>query len=192
MRSSAYLAAAAAALMFTTAGAVAYAQTAPAWTVDKARSKLGFQSAFSGIKFDGQFNDWNAVINFDPNNLAQSKATVTINLASARTGDKDRDETLPTGDWFNVKQTPQATFVTTAIRANGPNRYIAAGNLTIRGVSRPVSLPFTLNINGRTAVMNGQVVINRSQWGVGGGQFAGPDTVPHQVTVNVSVTANRS
>ncbi|HTK34673.1 MAG TPA: YceI family protein [Caulobacteraceae bacterium] len=165
---------------------------APAWTVDKANSKIRFKSAFSGMGFEGGFGRWDAQINFDPNNLPASKAVISVELASVASGDADRDETLPSADWFNVARFPRAVFTTTAITAAGPGKYNAAGTLSLRGVTKPIVLPFTLVITGDTARMTGQVVLNRSNFGVGQGQFRTPDTVPYEVTVPVTVVAKRA
>lgn len=165
---------------------------APAWTVDRAQSRLGFRSSFSGAAFDGTFNAWNAQINFDPNNLAASRVAVTIDMTSARTGDNDRDQTLPTADFFETSKFRNATFVSNNFRSLGGNRYAAAGTLTIRGQARPVTLPFTLQIAGNQATMQGSVVVNRSQFGVGRGQFAGADAIPMDVTISTRVVARRS
>jgi polyisoprenoid-binding protein YceI len=165
---------------------------AAAWTIDKANSKIRFRSAFSGTAFEGGFGKWDAQINFDPKNLPASKAVISIDLASVGTGDADRDETLPTADWFNVAKFPKAVFTTTAITDAGGGKYKAAGTLSIRGVTKPIVLPFTLTIAGDTAKMAGQVVLNRSQFGIGQGQFTAADTVPFEVTVPVSVTAKRA
>jgi len=162
---------------------------ARSWTLDKTASRLRFRSAFAGTAFEGGFSRFDAQINFDPKNLAGSRAVVTVDLASAATGDADRDQTLPTADWFNTAKFPRATFTSTAIRDLGGGRYQASGNLSLKGVTKPVTLPFTLQIQGNTARMNGQVVINRSQFGVGQGQFAGADTIPHEVTVTIAVLA---
>ncbi len=165
---------------------------APAWIVDKANSKIRFRSAFSGTAFEGGFGKWDAQIKFDPKNLAGSKAVVSVDLASVASGDADRDQTLPTADWFNVAKFPRAVFTTTAITAAGGGKYNAAGTLSLRGVAKPVVLPFTLVITGDTARMTGQVVLNRSQFGIGQGQFTAADTVPFEVTVPVSVVAKRA
>jgi len=165
---------------------------APKWAVNAAASKLGFRSAFSGTAFDGSFRRWNADIAFDPKNLAASKATVTVDMTSVTTGDASRDESLPTDDWFASAKFKTATFTTTSIKDLGGGKYQAAANLTIRGVTKPAVLNFTVAITGADAKMTGTATINRSQFGVGQGQFAGPDTVPHNVTVNVNITAKRA
>ena len=164
---------------------------ASAWTVDKANSKIRFRSAFSGTAFEGGFAKWDAQINFDPKNLAASKVVVTVDLASAGTGDSDRDSTLPSADWFNVAKFPRAVFTSTVIKDLGGGKYEADGSLSLKGVAKPVALPFTLAITGDTAKMSGQVVLKRNDFGVGQGQFAAADTVPFEVTVPVTVVAKR-
>jgi polyisoprenoid-binding protein YceI len=144
------------------------------------------------MAFEGGFAKWDAQINFDPKSLATSKAVVSIDLASVASGDADRDETLPSADWFNVARFPKAVFTTTAITDAGGGKYNAAGTLSLRGVTKPVVLPFTLTITGDTAKMSGQVVLNRSQFGVGQGQFTAPDAVPFEVAVPVTVVARRA
>jgi polyisoprenoid-binding protein YceI len=82
--------------------------------------------------------------------------------------------------------------VAKSFQATGPGRYVAAGVLTVRGVAKPVSLPFTLAINGAAAHMTGAVALNRLAFGVGQGEWKATDTVPANVTVNVDLTAHRA
>ena len=167
-------------------------QAAPArWSVD-AGSKLGFTGKMSGEAFNGVFRSWSAQIAFDPKDLAGSKAEVVVNIASAATGDADRDQALPTDDWFAAGKFPKATFVTRSFKDLGGGRYQAVGDLTIRGVSHPVTLPFTLVITGDTARMNGQLALNRGAFGIGQGKWATGDTVDTQVAVTIALTAHRA
>ena len=78
------------------------------------------------------------------------------------------------------------------ITAAGPGRYVAPGVLTIRGVAKPLTLPFTLAITGASAKMNAQVSLNRLAFGVGQGEWAATDTVPANVTVNIAIQAHRA
>ena len=169
------------------------ARAAPAaWTVDKAASRLGFKSSFQGMDFEGSFRRWDADIAFDPKALDASSATVSIDIASAATGAPERDDAMPGPDWFDVTHFPRASFVTKSFKSLGGDRYQADGVLTLRGVSKPVTLPFTLTIAGDVAKMTGEVPIDRSAFGVGQGQWASPESVPLPVTVTVSITANRA
>lgn len=179
------------ALSLLTAAAPAMA-AAPAWTVDKAASKLSFRGAMNGAAFDGVFRRWDAQINFDPKALASSRAVVTIDAASAVTGDETRDESLPTADWFSTKAYPKATFVSRQFKDLGGGRYQAVGDLTLRGVSKPIVLPFTLVITGAQAKMNAAITLDRTLFGVGQGQWKSGDTVASKVTVNVSLLARRA
>ena len=163
-----------------------------AWTVDKAASRLGFHAAMNDTAFDGMFRRWEANIVFDPANLAASHVTATVETGSAITGDPTRDEALPTADWFFVQKFPKATFIAKTFKALGPNRYEADGDLTIRGVTRPAALPFNLTITGKVAKIDGQLVIDRSQFGVGQGQWKAGDAVKLPVTVTVKLQAVRA
>ena len=174
------------------AAAPAKAAAVSTWTVDKANSKITYKSAFGGTAFEGGFGRWDAQIAFDPMNLAGSKVSVSVDLASEASGDKDRDEALPTDDWFNIAKFPKASFVSTGFKDLGGGRYQAMGNLTIKGITKAVVLPFTLAIMGDTAHMTGQLGLNRTEFKVGEGQFAGPDTVPFELTVSVAVAAKRA
>jgi polyisoprenoid-binding protein YceI len=170
----------------------AWSAPAPAWSVDRAASRLGFTAAFNGDAFSGAFSRWTADIRFDPKNLAGSSVAATIETASAVTGDKDRDQALPTGDFFAAAQFPRATFVARQFQDLGGGRYQAVGVLTIRGIAKPLTLPFTLAITGRTAKMTAAIAINRLAFGVGQGQWKSTETIPAAVTVNVAISARRT
>jgi polyisoprenoid-binding protein YceI len=164
----------------------------PAWTVDKAASRLTFSSSVSGQAFTGRFARWDAVIHFDPKDLAHSDVAATIDVTSAATGSGDRDAELPDQDWFWTSHFPRASYVARSFQAAGPGRYLALGVLTIRGVAKPLNLPFALSISGAQAHMTSAIVLNRLAFGVGQGEWKATDTVPANVTVNIDLTARRS
>lgn len=168
----------------------------PAWTVDPAASRLTYSSRFNDQAFTGAFQRWTAQIRFDPQRLAQSSIVATIDMASSHTGSADRDQSLPTSDWFSVQAFPTATFRSSQIRAAGPGRYEAVGVLTLRGLSRPLTLPFALTITGQgasqTARASASIGLNRMVFGVGQGPWARDDVVPATVTVNLVLAARRA
>ena len=169
----------------------ASAATAPAWTVNKAASRIQFQSSQAGSPFTGAFGRWNADIRFDPKNLAGSSVTVHVDMANAHTGASDKDQALPGADWFATARYAEATFAAKSFKDLGGGRYQAAGTLTMRGVTRPLALVFKLAITGDQARMHGQTTIDRHVFGVGQGQFASADTVPFGVQVVVDLVAKR-
>jgi len=163
----------------------------PTWSVDPS-SKLTFAGAMNGAAFTGTFKRWSAQIAFDPKALATSKVDVSVDVGSATSGDADRDSAMPTDDWFAASKFAKATFVSKSFRDLGGGKYEADGDLTVRGVTKPVALPFTLTITGDTARMNGAVVLNRTAFGVGQGQWKTGEVVDTKVTVNVALTAHRA
>ena len=186
---SARLMAAGLALAAVLAATGAAAQTTPKWVVDPARSQLTFDSVAEGMAFTGSFKDWDADIHFDPKDLGQSKVVVTVSTGSALTGDDSRDQTARSAEWFATAMFPKATFASQGFKDLGGGRFEADGTLTIRGVSQPLVLPFTLAITGDDAVMTGQTTVDRSLFGVGQGDYGGADVVPLEVTLKVQLAA---
>ena len=180
-----------AATMMGAAAATGPALAADAWTVDAAGSMLGFEAVHGGNAFTGRFDDWQADIVFSPEDLAGSQVTVTIDMASADAGANDRNSQLPTGDWFDIDNHPTATFVTTGFTHLGGDDYEASAELTIKGVTLPVTLPFTLSIDADTASVSGSLGLVRTDFGVGEGRWADGGTVGLDVTVLIDLTASR-
>lgn len=161
--------------------AAPFAASATDYTVQSG-STLGFTSNFQGSSFDGRFNKWTAAISYDAAKLASSKFDVTVDLSTARTGDNDRDSALPGADFFNVAKYPQAHFVTTAFHQQG-SQVIADGMLTLRGVTKPVSLNVVFKPQGSGATMDVTGTVKRLDFGVGGGQYADTSVIGADVKV---------
>lgn len=184
------LAAAAAALVL--AAWAPHADAADRWTVDAEASTLGFVGLQGGEAFEGHFSAWTAEIAFDPDDLAASSVAVVIDMASAATGAPQRDDLLPGGDWLAVDEHPQAQFATTGFTHLGGSDYEATADLTIRGLTREVTLPFTLAIDGDRAHVTGALEVLRTDFDVGTGQWASGDMVALEVTITVDLTATRA
>ena len=152
------------------------------YTVQPAGSTLGFSSSFQGSGFNGHFDKWTAAISYDQAKLAASKFDVTVDLASAKTGDSDRDGALPGPDFFNVAKYPQAHFVTTGFRQQGA-QVVADGTLTLHGVTKPVSLNVTFKPQGGGATLDVVGTVKRLDFGVGGGQYADTSVIGADVKV---------
>jgi polyisoprenoid-binding protein YceI len=168
------------------------ALAAPHWTVDAGKSRLGFSVAWAGQPFVGTFKKWTANIRFDPADLAHSSADVTIDMASESSGDEETDEGVKGAQGFQTAQFATARFVTTSIAHKSGSDYVARARLTIRGITRPVILPFTLTVAGNTAHMVGTAQVSRMDFGVGqGGDFSKPAPVAYEVAVKVDLMATR-
>lgn len=154
-------------------------------------SSLNFLTSWSGAEVQGRFNSWKADILFAPEALDRSKVTVTIDMTSAKTGDEQRDASLPAADWFDAAAHPKAVFSATKFEKAGVERYVAYGTLELRGVKKPVDLPFKLRIVDNKAQMTGETSLDRTLFGVGQGEFTATDQVPAKVTVRVQLNATR-
>ena len=165
---------------------------AESWVVAPANSKLGFSGSQSGAPFQGRFKTFTASIEFDPAKPEAGHAAVDVEMASASSGDIQRDESLPQSDWFDVAKFPKARFEATQFGATGGDAYAAVGKLTIRGVSVACVLPFTLVITGNTAHAKGHVQLTRTAFGVGQGAWSAGDMVALEVVVDVDLIANKT
>ena len=175
-----------------TALAVAVPAHADRWIVDQDASRLGFIARQGGDPIEGRFGQFAADIVFDPANLEASQVTVVIQMDSADTGSPDRDNALPTADWFDVAGFPEARFETTRLRSVEDDLYEAEATLTIRGFSHAVVLPFAREITGDEARAVGELALLRTDYGVGQGQWQSDSVVAHEVTVVVDLTARRA
>lgn len=150
-------------------------------------STLGFSGTFQGAQFDGSFGRFDAAIAYDPANLAASKFDVSVDVASAHTGDGDRDAALPTADFFDAAKFPKAHYVTTGFNKDAGGNVMANGNLTLHGITRPVPLKvvFTPAAGGARLSVTGKV--NRLDFGVGSGEYKDTSTIPNEVLVNATL-----
>ncbi|WP_066684091.1 cytochrome b/b6 domain-containing protein [Caulobacter sp. CCH9-E1] len=161
-----------------------------AWAVQKGAA-LTFSATWSGTPIEGRFNRWTADILFSPEALDRSKLTVSIDMGSAVTGDDQRDQSLPSGDFFDTAEHPKAIFTAAKFRKTGEGQYVADGTLDLRGVKKPLSLPFSLKIVGDTATARGVTTLDRTTFGVGQGEWASTDQIAAKVKVSFSLTAKR-
>ena len=183
-------------LLAAAVAAATIALTAPAgaadWMVDGDSSRLGFVGTQTGGRFEGTFNRFDADIAFDPENPDAAEVSVVIPVDSFATGNSQRDELALSAEWFNAAEYREARFETTEIRRTGEGRYEADAELTIRGVTEPVVLPFTLEIEGDRARMHGEVTVDRLDFGLGRGQWESGDLVGREVTIVVDLSAVRA
>ncbi|HWT41064.1 MAG TPA: YceI family protein [Sphingopyxis sp.] len=166
------------------------AQPLADWTVASG-GRLGFTARWNGEAVNGNFSRWRAAIRFSPDELAKSTIRVTVDLASADTGDGQRDDSLKSSDFFNVPAQPNAVFSARDIRHLGDDRYEARGTLDLRGVSKPATIRFTLHIDGDRARVAGTARIDRTSFGVGQGEWAATDAIAAGVDIAFSFTATR-
>lgn len=160
------------------------------WVIASANSKLDFTASWSGEPIHGRFAKWTGDILFSPDALERSRLHIEVDLASAATGDSQRDSSLPTSDWFDVSVHPKAVWISSKITRAGNSRYHADGTLQLRGISKPLGLDFSLRIDGKHAQVTGTAIIDRIRYGVGQGQWAATDQVAAEVALAFTVDAS--
>jgi polyisoprenoid-binding protein YceI len=143
------------------------------YTVDPTHSRIGFVARHAMVtKVRGSFNEFDATAQIDADDLAASSASVTIKVDSIDTRNEQRDGHLRSNDFLDIATYPEITFVSTEITPVGGDEVRVTGDLTIRGVTKPVSIDFTFEGSavdpfGNTRVgFEGSVVINRKDWGI--------------------------
>ncbi len=152
---------------------------------------LGFSVDVSGQRVAGSFARWSADIELDPSDTTGGRIAATIDLASVGSGDSERDTMLGGSDFFATASHPRASFSSRDIRKLGGNRYEARGTLTIKGIARPLQLPFTLDVEGDRARARGSASFDRRSFNVGEGQFSGTEEVGGSVTIRLDFRAQR-
>jgi len=169
--------------------AFAIALATPAWASDYVQapgSILVFAGKYDGEVFVGRFPGFDTRLSFDPAHPEAATLDVDIPLAGAESGNADRDDTLRGADFFDVAKFPQAHYRARGFRALGGDRYAADGTLSLRGVSKPVTLTFTW-VPGAMPVLDGQATVPRLAFGVGGGDWADTELLPDAIAVSTKV-----
>jgi len=142
------------------------------YNLDPAHTRLGFSARHAMVTtVRGSFKEFEGTAHVDTANPANSKVSLKIDSASVDTGNKDRDNHLLSGDFFENAANPYITFDSTSVEFDGETWEIT-GDLTIKGVTKPVTIPFELTGSakdpfGNTRVgFEGATTINRSEWGL--------------------------
>jgi polyisoprenoid-binding protein YceI len=168
------------------------------WTIDKAHSAVNFEVTHFFTPVNGQFNNYDATVNFDPNNLEESMIDVKIMVNSIDTKNERRDGHLRTPDFFNAEKWPHITFKSTDIEKTGDNKFVANGTLTIKDVSKEIALPFTLlgikdnpmKENTMVAGITASTKIDRTDYTVGTGDWASDAVIGDEVTIDLNLELN--
>lgn len=162
--------------------------SAPTWSapinvVDISKSEIKFVSKQMNVPVDGLFRKFDAQFVFDPDKLANSKAQISVEVGSIDTGSTEGDAEVQRKPWFNAKEFPKVTFVSTGVKSVGAGRFEVSGKLTIKGKSKDMTAPFTAKpVTGGT-LLEGAFTMKRTDFGIGEGPWADPDTVAEEVQV---------
>jgi polyisoprenoid-binding protein YceI len=171
------------------------------YTIDPTHSRIGFVARHAMVtKVRGSFNEFEGSGYLDAEDPTNSRAELTIQAASIDTRNADRDGHLRSNDFFDMESHPEITFVSTAVEQVDPENYRVTGDLTIKGVTKPVTVDFeytgtAVDPFGNTRIgFEGRTTVNRKDWGVNWNAAldAGGVLVSEKVTLEFEVSAIRS
>lgn len=154
------------------------------------KSSLIFVGKQMGAPVEGRFTRFDADIVFNPAKLAQSHARVIIDLNSIDLASEESESEIKGKKWFNVGAFPKAVFESTAIRALGGDRYEVNGRLSIKGLVRDIVVPLQVRTVAGVQTAEGRFEMHRSDFKVGEGVWADPDSVAEAVQVRFKMTLN--
>ena len=165
------------------------------WQIDATHSELTFRIRHLVSRVNGSFNTWSGTIVADPASLGGGSVNVEIQTASIDTNNERRDTHLKSADFFDAAAHPTITFRSTRVETRGEDLRVH-GNLTIRGVTRPVVLEGRMlevaGAPGRRRIgFEAETRINRMDYGVSWNRAAegGGAVLGDEVTISIAVEA---
>ena len=144
----------------STAGAQKYLITSQ-------NSKIEFVGSKVTGSHNGSFGDFSGEIDY-ASSPETSRVNITMKIDSITTASPGLDKHLKTADFFDVAKYPEASFVSTAIKAGGENgaSHTVTGNLTMHGVTKAITFPATINVTPDAATVESNFSINRKDFGI--------------------------
>jgi len=157
-----------------------------AYVIDPARSQLRFHAVSRLMNADGAFGRFGGEVRLDEARPETASGRLTVEVASLDTGIRMRDNHLRSDDFFDVDRHPQATFVVSSVRRDA-GRWTVSGQLTIRGVTRPVTVPVAVTASAGSIRVVGEFSVNRREFDVSYHSFLNP--IRDEVRVSFDLTA---
>ena len=171
------------------------------YAIDPTHSRIGFMARHAMVtKVRGSFNEFEGSGSFDAEDPTYSQLQLTIKAASIDTRNADRDAHLTSNDFFDMETYPEITFASTAVDQVDADNYRVSGDLTIKGVTKPVSIDFEYTgtavdpFGNERIGLDGTTTVNRKDWGVSWNAAldAGGVLVGEKVTLEFEVSAIRT
>ncbi|KOV90808.1 MULTISPECIES: YceI family protein [unclassified Streptomyces] len=143
------------------------------YTIDPAHSSIGFVARHAMVtNVKGSFQDFTGTLHLDGADPAKSTATLDVQVASIETGNADRDGHLKSSDFFKIDEFPTMTFRSTKAESLGGDDYRITGDLSLLGVTKPLTIDLEFNGSAQDPFGNqrvgfeGKAEILRSEWGL--------------------------
>lgn len=175
------------------------AQNADMWMLDKDHTSVNFDISRFFSTVNGSFQEFDGTFYFDPNNLDGSKFNFTISVNSIYTNNEKRDNHLRSEDFFNASKYPNIKFESSSFEKKSGKEYVLNGNLTIKNVTKKISVPFEYKGEMEHPMMKGTKIlglefntkIDRTDFNVGVGDWASDMVVGDIADVTINMELNR-
>jgi polyisoprenoid-binding protein YceI len=154
------------------------------------QSTISFVSKQMGVPVEGKFGKIDAQINFDPKKLDAAKISFTIDTSSAVIGDAETIRELKKPTWFDVAKHPTASFIASKVTAAGAGKFEVAGNLSIKGASKPVTTVVTLSQKSGLSTIEGSLPVKRLDFKLGDGDWKDTSIVADEVQIKFKLVVN--
>jgi polyisoprenoid-binding protein YceI len=147
------------------------------------KSSISFVSKQMNVPVEGAFKKFSAQITFDPARPESGRALVEIDLASIDVGSSEANEEVKGKSWFNAREFPKASFVSSSVKALGGGRFETGGKMSIKGKTLPVLAPFSFKQDKGMLIIDGMFPLKRLDYGIGSGIWSDTSTVADEVQV---------
>jgi polyisoprenoid-binding protein YceI len=154
-------------------------------------SEFTFEATFEGSTVPGRFEQFDLVLDFDPEDPGAGRLRVTVNLAVADMGDPDMNAIIASPVWFDVDNSSRAIFESENIEARAPGKFVATGVLNLKGISQTVAVPFTWSQAETRADMRGEFMVQRIDFNVGSGEWANGDAIGIDIQLQFDLSLER-
>ena len=168
---------------------------ATSWLIDTNHSSVGFSIRHFFAKVPGNFDKFSGTIEFDPANPTAASVKVDIDPASINTKTQKRDDHLRSADFFDVAKFPAMSFESTKVTKGEGNALEMQGNLTMHGVTKPVTLKVNFlgagpAFGGQRAGFEATTTIDRKEWGINWNKTLDNGTMlGDDVAINIGIEA---
>lgn len=159
----------------------------PSWTILPG-GRLEFAATYGSDSYKGRFSRWSGEILMDPERPETAKISIEIDMASATMSDPTQNDMLLGEDFFAAGKFAKGAFRSSKVRKTGPQSYRAEGTLSLKGLSTPQSVRFTLSGKGARRHVAGTADIDRIRYGIGTGASA--EGIAPAVTVTFTFEAS--
>ncbi len=154
-------------------------------------SAFDFEASWEGTALPGRFSEFDVRLDAEASDLTRAMLVVTVDLSGADMDDPDINEAIAGEEWFAVDKHPQATYTSQSIVETAPGEYRATGDLELKGITKSVDVPFTWLDSADGAVMSGELVIDRTRFEIGSGEWANDDSIGFDVRLSFKIVFAR-